>query len=56
MSDSLSTMQVKKLYEVFEQTYNRRPVNRDEMIMWIGSSGYRTAMRPHLDADGKIIP
>jgi hypothetical protein len=40
---------------VFEQTYGRRPVNQDEMVMWLKSSEYRAAIRPHLDADGKII-
>ena len=25
------------------------------MVMWLKSSEYRTAIRPHLDADGKII-
>ena len=55
MNDELSATQVKKLFEVFEQTYGRRPVNQDEMVMWLKSSEYRAAIRPHLDADGTII-
>ena len=55
VNDDLSATQVKKLFEVFEQTYGRRPVNQDEMVMWLKSSEYRAAIRPHLDADGKII-
>jgi hypothetical protein len=35
--------------------YGRRPVNQDEMVMWLKSSEYRAAIRPHLDADGEII-
>ena len=55
VNDDLSATQVKKMFEVFEQTYGRRPVNQDEMVMWLKSSEYREAIRPHLDADGKII-
>ena len=55
VNDDLSATQVKKMFEVFEQTYGRRPVNQDEMVMWLKSSEYRAAIRPHLDADGKII-
>jgi hypothetical protein len=55
VNHDLSAAQVKKMFEVFEQTYDRRPVNQDEMVMWLKSSGYRAAIRPHLDADGKII-
>ena len=55
VNDDLSATQVKKMFEVFEQTYCRRPVNQDEMVMWLKSSEYRAAIRPHLDADGKII-
>jgi hypothetical protein len=52
VDDELSATQVKKLFEVFEQTYGRRPVNQDEMVMWLKSSEYRAAIRPHLDAAG----
>ena len=55
MSDDLSATQVKKMFEVFEQTYGRRPVNQDEMVMWLKSSEYHAAIRPHLDAEGNII-
>ena len=55
MNDDLSATQVKKMFEVFERTYGRRPVNQDEMVMWLKSSEYRAAIRPHLDAAGKII-
>jgi hypothetical protein len=55
VNDDLSATQVKKMFEVFEQTYGRRPVNQDEMVMWLKSSEYRAAIRPHLDADGTII-
>jgi hypothetical protein len=55
VNDDLSATQVKKMFEVFEQTYDRRPVNQDEMIMWLKSPEYCEAIRPHLDEDGKII-
>jgi hypothetical protein len=55
VNDDLSATQVKKMFEVFEQTYGRRPVTQDEMVMWLKSSEYRAAIRPHLDADGMII-
>jgi len=55
VNDDLSATQVKKMFEVFEQTYGRRPVNQDEMVVWLKSSEYRATIRPHLDADGKII-
>ena len=55
MNDDLSAAQVKKMFEVFEQTYERRPVNQDEMVMWLKSSEYCAAIRPHLDAGGTII-
>jgi hypothetical protein len=55
VNDDLSATQVKKMFEVFERTYGRRPVNQHEMVMWLKSSEYRAAIRPHLDADGKII-
>jgi len=55
VNDDLSAAQVKKMFEVFEQTYDRRPVNQDEMVMWLKSSEYRAAIRPHLDAGGTII-
>ena len=55
MNDDLSVTQVKKMFEVFELTYGRRPLNQDEMVMWLKSSEYRAAIRPHLDAGGTII-
>jgi len=55
VNDELSATQVKKMFEVFEQTYGRRPVTQDEMVMWFKSSEHRAAIRPHLDADGTII-
>ena len=40
MNDDLNATQVKKMFEVFEQTYGRRPVNQDEMVV-VKSSEYR---------------
>jgi hypothetical protein len=41
-------LQVKKMFEVFEQTYGKRPVNQDKMAMWLKSSESR-AHPPSLD-------